>query len=443
MADYIFKHVKAHLGYSGEDRLMKTSDDMKKLLRSGRTLKVIKPGQTPTPRTLKNREKNPLKKKNSSETREIIDVKFSHGRITWKTSSTCQFENCWKTSKLDGSCADHSSSYSTHFLIKDDNNPIVTTFLLSTPVHVQNTKYKLNDFIEVVRNDKRHYASFQKYKERRLQEKLPPRWTLLTPKPWVAKNLDSSRIFHQTIAITLCIITMMNANEGNQKQRLQFIRDQVYIDKVDWEAVKKILESSGFSISLGEPSDLGELKESPLLKIADLSWREGDEWIYMKFGTIRKIYVGTSKQDHSRGPMPESYIPKRHLIVDPLAKGISIFQCEDEDQTILNSETSKMEGIGQMGVLFCKMLGGEIDDHLIQPDFSKYENFSDWEDRHMERMKMFFAFWSSRELEFTPPATLDIKSINWGPATKHLQINSNWNSCHCLNFFPCIIAILK
>lgn len=166
----------------------------------------------------------------------------------------------------------------------------------------------------------------------------------------------------------------------------------------------------GVTMEFGESSDYGKMKESPLLKIADLKWRDGDSWNYFKYGTIGKIYVGIVTQ-MTQKPMPTSFInTTRHHSDD---KGIPIFQCQSENEEFNNKENNMMEGVGQMAVILCEMLGGIIDDIPIKIDFDKLENNSNWEKRHLNNMKTLVEFFSSRKLNVTFPEILNVEEINW------------------------------
>ncbi|OXA41691.1 uncharacterized protein LOC118438934 [Folsomia candida] len=419
MADFIFRHVKNFLKYDGEDRLMKTSDDMKTLLKSGRTMKITKDARKVTAQTIQRRNRTPNKTKSNTEVTTIVDVTFSGGRITWRTDGggrcgICKDGDCWKIQANDGACNEHANCYVTHFLVNDENNPLPTYTLLTTKPHATKFTHTLDGVLQTSRNTPTNYAAFCNYEEKQKEAKLSPKWKLVTPRPWIAKGLDLSKTFHQTTSVTLAIISTINSHEKNAANPVKFVRDRIFVDQVDWAVVKTILENSGFKLELGETSEYGEINESPLLKKDDLKWRDGDSWIYMKFGTTGRIYVGKVKQRNmgrGSGPMPQSFIHRSH---PPTDKGIPLFQCEG-DADCIEEETNKMESVGQLGVIFCEMLGGAIDGHPIKIDFEKYENLSEWEDRHVDRLKKLVGFWTSQKLEFTIPEGVDVSSINWEP----------------------------
>ncbi|OXA64003.1 hypothetical protein Fcan01_03584 [Folsomia candida] len=426
MADFIFRHVKNYLKYDGEDRLMKTSDDMKALLKSGKVMKITKDARKVTDQTMHRRDKTlksksgkSSKKKCNAEDTIVVDVTFSGGRITWKTDGSgghgiCKDGDCWKSKANDGACHEHADSYVTHFLLKDENNPLPTYTLMTTNPHTKKFTHTLDGVLETARNNPPRNAAFCNYEEKQKEAKLSPKWKLVTPRPWIAKDLDLSKTLYQTTSVTLAIMSTINSHEKNAANPVKFVKDQFFVDQVDWAVVKTLLESCGFKLELGETSEYAESKESPLLKIADLKWRDGDKWIYEKFGTAGRIYVGTVTQRKvgTRAGGPESFIHPSH---PPTDKGIPLFQCEEGDADFIEKETKKMEGVGQMGVLLCEMLGGTTDVHPIKIDFEKYENFSEWEDRHVDRLKKLVGFWTGQELEFTIPEGVDVSSINWEP----------------------------
>lgn len=437
MPEYIFKHVKEYLNWDGEDRDMKTSAAMQILLHSGTTLQVTKEGRKLAERTKKFRNNNPNARKSEVEKTEVVDVKFANGRIVWGVNDgagMCQFGNCWKNKKRDGKCDEHDECRTTHFLLKDADNPTPTYILLSTQPHSPKFIHTLDGCLQSMRNSPNNWPAFVKYENNERIKKrvaraedvaindhdddenqeLNPNWKLVTKHPWISQDSEYSNIFKQTVNIILSIMATINANAADQ---LNIVGDKLYIDKVDWSVVNAILGSWGFQIGLGDPSKYGTMVESPLLKKADLKWRGGDQWIYWKFGTVGRIYVGTVKQENSRGPMPKSYIHPRH---GPNAKGIPIFQGSGDDDFNMK-ETAKMEGVGQLGVILCQMLGGTIDENPILIDFTKYEHFSEWEQHHLANLKALVGFWSSQQLEFTPPETLDISAINWNPVKKYLR----------------------
>lgn len=170
-------------------------------------------------------------------------------------------------------------------------------------------------------------------------------------------------------------------------------------------------------MELGEYSDHGKKNESPLLRIEDLKWRHGDSWNYFKFGTIGRVYVGIVTQNGEiRKPMPDSFIHHgRHHSDDKGkdAKGIPIYQCQEGDEEFKRKENKIMEGVGQMAVIVCEMLGGVIDGAPIRIDFDKLENNSDWEERHLERMKTLVGFFSSKKLHLVFPEVLSVESVDW------------------------------
>ncbi|XP_021945816.1 uncharacterized protein LOC110844030 [Folsomia candida] len=419
MADFIFRHVKNYLKYDGEDRFMKTSDGMKALLKSGKTLTITKEGRNVTAQTTHRRNLAPNKTTSKAEVTTSVDVTFAGGRITWRTggrSGICKDGDCWKTQTNDGACHEHADCYVTHFLLKDESNPLPTYTLLTTKPHTTKFVHTLDGVVQTSRNSTKSFVAFRNYEEKQKEAKLPPKWKLVTPRPWIAKDLDLSKIFHRTINATLAIISTLNSHEKNAANPMNLVKDQIYIDQVDWSVVKTILEDCGFKLELGETSEYGEINESPLLKKDDLKCRDSDRWIYMKFGTIGRIYVGTVTQRNmgirGGGPMPQSFIHPSHPSTD---KGIPLFQCEEGDADFIENETKKMESVGQLGVIFSEMLGGAIDGSPIKIDFEKYENFSEWEDRHVDRLKKLVGFWTSQKLEFTIPEGVDVSSINWEP----------------------------
>ncbi|OXA62262.1 hypothetical protein Fcan01_03172 [Folsomia candida] len=398
MADFIFRHVKNYLKYEGEDRLMKTSDDMKELLKSGRTMKITKEARKVTTQTTQRRNRTPNKTKSKTEVTTSADVTFSGGRITWRTDGgggcgICKDGDCWKSRTNDGACNEHADCCVTHFLLTDENNPSATYTILSTNPHTTKFTHTLDGVLQTARNSPKNSAAFCNYEEKQKKAQLSPKWKLVTPRPWIAKDLDLSKTFHQTASVTLAIMSTINSHEKNAAN-----------------------PNCGFKLELGETSEYAESKESPLLKRADLKWRDGDKWIYEKFGTAGRIYVGTVTQrkvgTRAGGPMqgPSS----TQLTLLRIRESLS----SKGDADFIENETKKMEGVGQLGVILCEMLGGTTDDHPIKIDFEKYENLSEWEDRHVDRLKKLVGFWTSQELEFTIPEGVDVSSINWGPLKK-------------------------
>lgn len=111
---FIFKRVKEYLQYTGPDRLMKTSPEMVELLNSDppTIIQVTKKGRQLSSNAKRSRQKFNTKESNI-ENEEVIDVKFTQGRITWRVgggNEICRNGDCWQKSKSAGNCREHSDN---------------------------------------------------------------------------------------------------------------------------------------------------------------------------------------------------------------------------------------------------------------------------------------------------------------------------------------------
>lgn len=355
------------------------------------------------------------KDKNMKE--EIVNVTFIGGRIRFGAPGgsynyICKRVNCWRNARMGGFCSEHSDGSVTHFFIKDAANPVSTFAFISSKVHAS----KNSKTVSAMMNDVTQVTAEANYIEERTKLGFPPIWIVV--KKWVANDVDQSSVFEHTVRMFLGILfPLINASEPDKAKNLVFIKDRVNFRKGDLKIVKQMLNNCGIKMSLGDSSEYGAHVESPLLKTKDLKRDIGDRWIYLKFGTIGRLYVGKVQQG-PLGPSPNAFIHPRHLLTDPDAKGIPLYQCPDETEKRNRKNTEIMEGVGQIAVILCEMLEGKVDGMDIRADFQKVENYWDWDASHLEGLKKLVGFFSGQELKLTVDESFDISQLKWKPVDK-------------------------
>ncbi|XP_021954584.2 uncharacterized protein LOC110851204 [Folsomia candida] len=234
----------------------------------------------------------------------------------------------------------------------------------------------------------------------------PSPWVLVTPRPWVTTGQKQSTEFQDSVRIAISILfSLVNSRQPDPEKHYVLIADQVFVRNANWPLVKKVLEHFGVAPEFTGHSDLGVGTESPLMKGTVLDRGVGKSWIYMKMGTIGRIYVGirTQKKNSSIKTIAEYHKTDKD--------GPDLFQCQD-DTLDQKNENEMMEAVGQVAICLCEMLGGEIDGAPIRCDFQKIENKSGWKTRYIEMLIKLVGFFSSRLIKIDIPDSIDFSVVD-------------------------------
>ncbi|OXA42822.1 hypothetical protein Fcan01_22540 [Folsomia candida] len=220
---------------------------------------------------------------------------------------------------------------------------------------------------------------------------------------------------HQdTVRIAISILfSLVNSRQPDPDKHYVLIADQVFIRNANWSLVKQLLEHFGGGVKFSGESELGVGTGSPLMDGIVLDRATGKSWIYMKMGTIGRIHIGirTQKSNSTAKTIAEYHKTDRD--------GPAIFQCQD-DSLDKKNETEMMEGVGQVAVCFCEMLGGEIDGAPIRCDFQKIENKSGWKGRYIDMLIKLVGFFS-RIIQIDIPDSIDFSIVDWQPVRDYLR----------------------